>query len=162
MYQVIIIGHVLVGLAVIGLVLMQHGKGADAGAAFGSGSSGTVFGAQGSASFLSRTTAVLAAVFFSTSLGLAVLSGSTGNSTDIMDVPVSEQLELEVPMIEGEQVILDEPVIIEQEVPEIATDEAIPDIVVEEVIVEEVAPGVVVEDVVIEEGVPDIEETVTP
>jgi len=162
MYQVIIIGHVLVGLAVIGLVLIQHGKGADAGAAFGSGSSGTVFGAQGSASFLSRTTAVLAAVFFSTSLGLAVLSGSTGNSTDIMDVPVSEQLELEVPMIEGEQVILDEPVIIEQEVPEIATDEAIPDIVVEEVIVEEVAPGVVVEDVVIEEGVPDIEETVTP
>jgi protein translocase SecG subunit len=56
MYQIIIIGHMVVGLAVIGLVLIQHGKGADAGAAFGSGSSGTVFGAQGSASFLSRTT----------------------------------------------------------------------------------------------------------
>ncbi|MCF7971255.1 MAG: preprotein translocase subunit SecG, partial [Methylococcaceae bacterium] len=75
MYQIIIIGHMVVGLAVIGLVLIQHGKGADAGAAFGSGSSGTVFGAQGSASFLSRTTGILAAVFFSTSLALAILSG---------------------------------------------------------------------------------------
>ena len=78
MYQVIIIGHVLVGLAVIGLVLMQHGKGADAGAAFGSGSSGTVFGAQGSASFLSRTTAVLAAVFFTTSLSWQFLVAKVG------------------------------------------------------------------------------------
>lgn len=137
MYQVIIIGHVLVGLAVIGLVLMQHGKGADAGAAFGSGSSGTVFGAQGSASFLSRATAVLAAVFFATSLGLAVLSGSTGKSTDIMDVPVAEQMQAEVPMIEGEQITIDEPALIEQEVPEMSQDEGIPDVVVDEVVIED-------------------------
>ena len=157
MYQVIIIGHVLVGLAVIGLVLIQHGKGADAGAAFGSGSSGTVFGAQGSASFLSRTTAVLAAVFFSTSLALAVLSGNTGSDADIMDIPVVEQMEAEIPMVDGEKVIIDEPVMVADEVPEIAADENVPDIVVEETIVEEVAPGIVVE-----EGVPEIEEVMTP
>ncbi len=150
MYQVIIIGHVLVGLAVIGLVLIQHGKGADAGAAFGSGSSGTVFGAQGSASFLSRTTAVLAAVFFSTSLGLAILSGNTGSNADIMDIPVIEQMEAEVPMIEGEQVIMDDPVVIEAEVPEVGVDDNVPDIIVEETIItEEGVPGVVIDEGVV-------------
>ena len=67
--------HVLVALAVIGLVLMQHGKGADMGAAFGSGSSGSLFGATGSANFLSRTTAVLATAFFLTSMTLTYFSG---------------------------------------------------------------------------------------
>ena len=66
--------HVLVALAIIFLVLLQHGKGADMGAAFGSGSSGSLFGATGSANFLSRTTAALAAVFFLTSLGLAYVA----------------------------------------------------------------------------------------
>ncbi|PKM11628.1 MAG: preprotein translocase subunit SecG [Gammaproteobacteria bacterium HGW-Gammaproteobacteria-3] len=87
MYQVIIVFHVLFGLCVIGLVLMQQGKGADAGAAFGSGASGTVFGAQGAASFLSRTTAILAALFFMTSLGLAFLSGSNTEIKDFFDQP---------------------------------------------------------------------------
>jgi preprotein translocase subunit SecG len=68
--------HILVGLSVIGLVLIQHGKGADMGAAFGSGASGSLFGASGSANFLSRTTGVLAAVFFMTSLGLTYLASS--------------------------------------------------------------------------------------
>jgi preprotein translocase subunit SecG len=85
LYQVIIIFHVLLGVGIVALVLMQHGKGADAGAAFGSGSSGTVFGAQGSASFLSRTTAIFAALFFTTSLGLAVLSGYSGKKTDLIE-----------------------------------------------------------------------------
>jgi len=62
--------HLIVAAALIGLVLMQHGKGADMGAAFGGGSSGSLFGASGSANFLSRTTAILATVFFLTSLGL--------------------------------------------------------------------------------------------
>jgi preprotein translocase subunit SecG len=66
--------HVLVAAGVIGLVLLQHGKGADMGAAFGSGSSGSLFGATGSANFLSRSTAVLAAMFFMTSMALAYLS----------------------------------------------------------------------------------------
>ncbi len=66
--------HTLIALSIIGLVLLQRGKGADAGAAFGAGASGTVFGARGSSSFFSRATAVLAAAFFATSLTLAYLS----------------------------------------------------------------------------------------
>jgi len=66
--------HILIAASMVGLVLLQHGKGADMGAAFGSGSSGSLFGATGSANFLSRSTAVLATVFFMTSLGLTFLS----------------------------------------------------------------------------------------
>ena len=72
--QVALIFHTVVAVLLIVLVLLQRGKGADAGAAFGAGASGTVFGARGSASFFSRATAVLATVFFATSLGLAYLS----------------------------------------------------------------------------------------
>ena len=73
---VILIVHVLAAAGVVVLVLLQHGKGADVGAAFGSGSSGSLFGATGSANFLSRSTAMLATVFFLTSLGLAYLATS--------------------------------------------------------------------------------------
>jgi preprotein translocase subunit SecG len=82
----VLVVHVLAALGVIGLVLLQHGKGADVGAAFGSGASGSLFGATGSANFLSRTTAILAAVFFLSSLGLAYLANAkpkTGGS--VMD-----------------------------------------------------------------------------
>ncbi|HRD32708.1 MAG TPA: preprotein translocase subunit SecG [Rhodocyclaceae bacterium] len=81
LFSIVLTVHVIVGLSVIGLVLMQHGKGADAGAAFGGGgggSAGSLFGSSGSANFLSRTTAILAAVFFVTSLGLTFLSNSAG------------------------------------------------------------------------------------
>ena len=71
LFPLILTVHILVGATVIGLVLLQHGKGADMGAAFGSGASGSLFGASGSANFLSRTTAILATVFFLTSLGLS-------------------------------------------------------------------------------------------
>ncbi len=74
LFSVVLTVHILVALAIIGLVLMQHGKGADMGAAFGSGASGSLFGASGSANFLSRTTAVLATVFFLTSLSLAYIA----------------------------------------------------------------------------------------
>lgn len=73
-FSVILTVHILVGVGVIGLVLLQHGKGADMGAAFGSGASGSLFGATGSANFLSRVTAVLAALFFLTSLGLSYMA----------------------------------------------------------------------------------------
>jgi preprotein translocase subunit SecG len=79
MFSTILAVHVLVALAIIGLVLMQHGKGADMGAAFGSGTSGSLFGASGSANFLSRMTAVLATVFFLTSLSLAYLASDKPN-----------------------------------------------------------------------------------
>lgn len=74
-FSIVLILHVLVGLGIIGLVLLQHGKGADMGAAFGGGASGSLFGATGSANFLSRTTAILATLFFLTSLGLSYLAG---------------------------------------------------------------------------------------
>jgi len=73
--KIILIVHTLIALGIIALVLLQRGKGADAGAAFGAGASGTVFGARGSGSFFSRATAILAAAFFATSLTLAYLSG---------------------------------------------------------------------------------------
>ena len=72
--NVIIVLHVVIALAIIGLVLLQHGKGADMGSGFGGGASSSLFGATGSANFLSRTTAVLAAVFFALSLALAYLA----------------------------------------------------------------------------------------
>ena len=81
----ILIVHVLIGVAVCGLVLLQHGKGADMGAAFGSGSAGSLFGASGSANFLSRTTAVLAAIFFVTSLGLTYLSSNRTESKGVIE-----------------------------------------------------------------------------
>jgi preprotein translocase subunit SecG len=71
MHTILVVIQVLAAIAVIGLVLLQHGKGADAGAAFGSGASGTVFGARGSANFLSRATAICATIFFLASLSLA-------------------------------------------------------------------------------------------
>ncbi|GGY14456.1 preprotein translocase subunit SecG [Paludibacterium paludis] len=71
-------------LTIIVLVLMQHGKGADMGAAFGSGASGSLFGATGSANFLSRTTAIAAVVFFSSSLGLVYLSGGKHSDLGVM------------------------------------------------------------------------------
>ena len=94
---IILIVHILAAMAIIGLVLLQHGKGADAGAAFGAGAaggvSGSVFGSQGSSNFLSRTTAILATVFFATSLSLAYLShNSKSVPKSIMEkTTVSEQ-----------------------------------------------------------------------
>lgn len=70
---IVFVLNILSALAVVVLVLMQHGKGADMGAAFGSGTSGSLFGASGSASFLSRATAVCATVFFTTCFALAVI-----------------------------------------------------------------------------------------
>jgi preprotein translocase subunit SecG len=87
-----VVFHVLLAFAIVGLVLLQRGRGADAGAGFGAGASGTVFGARGSASFLSRMTAVLATLFFLTSLGLSYLfSRDTAAPTSVMDrVPVQQ------------------------------------------------------------------------
>jgi preprotein translocase subunit SecG len=73
LHSLVLVAHVLIGAMIIGLVLLQRGKGAETGAAFGAGASGTVFGAKGSANFLSRSTAALATLFFATSLSLAYL-----------------------------------------------------------------------------------------
>ena len=84
-YGILLVVQVLVAVGLIALILMQHGKGADAGAAFGSGASATVFGARGSANFLSRTTAVLAVVFFVNSLTLAFLAASVPETRSLID-----------------------------------------------------------------------------
>lgn len=92
MYTVLVIVQVLVAVALIGLILLQHGKGADAGAAFGSGASGTVFGSRGSANFLSRATGGLATVFFIASLALAYLVHGERKAESVVDrVPVATQ-----------------------------------------------------------------------
>ncbi len=93
MYQVLMVIHVLVAFVIVGLVMLQQGRGADAGAGFGAGGgSGSVFGARGAASFLSRTTAILATTFFVTSLSLAYLASNQDNKAkDIMDAPVAQE-----------------------------------------------------------------------
>src|SRR3982751_3266789 len=84
--NILIVLHVMVALAIIGLVLLQHGKGADMGSGFGGGASGSLFGATGSANFLSRSTAVLAAVFFLLSLALAyVATNAPRESGSVVD-----------------------------------------------------------------------------
>lgn len=91
--NVILAVQMLCALAMVGLILIQHGKGADMGAAFGSGGSGSLFGASGSANFLSRSTAVLAAVFFASTLALAYLSNarpaSAGSVLESQAVPAA-------------------------------------------------------------------------
>lgn len=84
METLILTVHVIIALTIIVLVMLQQGKGADMGAAFGSGSSGSLFGASGSANFLSRATAVAATIFFITSLSLAYFSGSGVKSDSVM------------------------------------------------------------------------------
>ena len=82
MQTVVLVAHTLIALLIIVLVLLQRGKGADAGAAFGAGASGTVFGARGSSSFFSRATAVMATVFFASSLALAYMSSQRAGTPD--------------------------------------------------------------------------------
>ena len=99
--NVAIVVHVLIAMAIIGLVLLQHGKGADMGSGFGGGASGSLFGATGSANFLSRTTAVLAAVFFASSLGLAYLATTKPREAgSVVDRAPAAQPKAEVPKSE--------------------------------------------------------------
>lgn len=122
MYQVIIVVHVLLGMGIIGLVLMQQGKGADAGAAFGTGTSGSVFGAQGSASFLSRTTAIMATLFFITSLTLAVLGSHREKTKDLMSEPEVTQETMVQPNSDAPQIPVEAPPM----VPEKPMDQTMP------------------------------------
>jgi preprotein translocase subunit SecG len=113
MQTLLVVFHLFLALGLVGLILIQHGKGADAGAAFGSGASSTVFGAQGSASFLTRTTAILATLFFVTSMTLAYLASQGREVAGVMDsvtasetaapeqseVPPAPVVSSEVPMV---------------------------------------------------------------
>jgi preprotein translocase subunit SecG len=93
MDSIILVVHIIVSISLVGLILIQHGKGADAGAAAlggGGGASSSVFGSQGSTSFLSRSSAVLATVFFITSLTLAYFSGKTDGVDSITKTAITE------------------------------------------------------------------------
>jgi len=108
--KAVLIGHTLIALLIIVLVLLQRGKGADAGAAFGAGASGTVFGARGSSSFFSRATAVCATAFFISSLTLAYLSSQTGSAPASLleDAPLVETPMEEVPALSDEMPVSDD------------------------------------------------------
>jgi preprotein translocase subunit SecG len=94
LHSILLVVHVVISAMIIGLVLLQRGKGAEAGAAFGSGASGTVFGAKGSANFLSRSTAGLATLFFVTSLSLAYLGSQRPVATSLMDADDAQGVEI--------------------------------------------------------------------
>jgi len=112
MEQIILIAHILFALGIIGFVMLQQGKGADAGASFGSGASQTVFGSQGSGNFLSRSTAILATLFFVTSLGLAVVAKQKAVGAAEVGIPsqeVIEKLEQDTPVVEEYAPVSDVP-----------------------------------------------------
>ena len=87
LFNLVIVVQVVSAISIIGLVLLQHGKGADMGAAFGSGASGSLFGATGSSNFMSKSTGVAAAIFFSATLALSYISSQRGNNVSggVMD-----------------------------------------------------------------------------
>ncbi|WP_419811837.1 preprotein translocase subunit SecG [Bacterioplanoides sp.] len=130
MEQIILIAHILFALGIIGFVMMQQGKGADAGASFGSGASQTVFGSQGSGNFLSRSTAILATLFFITSLGLAVVAKQKAVGATDLGIPsqeVIEKLENDTPVVEEYAPISDAPVLGEPELDASVSDEPVID-----------------------------------
>jgi len=133
MQSTILIIHTLIALGIVALVLIQRGKGADAGAAFGSGASGTVFGARGSTSFFSRATAILAAAFFATSLTLAYISSQRSGAPESLleglpeteieeQAPVALPVGDSVPALEAEDV--DPAVAEDTDVPALDSDTA--------------------------------------
>jgi preprotein translocase subunit SecG len=144
MFSILMTIHVLLALGIIALVLLQHGKGADVGAAFGSGASSTVFGSRGSASFLTRATGVLATLFFVVSLGLAILASRIGREPSLIERVSGQRQQTE------EQVVVDEgqerpepPIANESDVPVFPQDETggvardVPDAVPEDVVAPE-------------------------
>src|SRR3990167_116887 len=98
MQSLILVLHVLVAIAIIALVLMQHGRGADVGASFGSGASNTMFGSAGSLPFLMKLTTVLAGIFFITSISLSYLAAHDQKKLDVLDMPVLPAATVQAPV----------------------------------------------------------------
>jgi len=129
MDTILVMVHLGIAIALVALVLMQQGKGADMGAAFGSGASQTVFGAQGSGTFLTRTTAVLATVFFLTSLTLAYFSGQSNTSSSVVDSTQAPAMQMVEPETDV-PVVPDAPVVpaVPADVPAVPADSAVSDL----------------------------------
>jgi len=119
MENIVLAVHLLTALAIIGLIMIQQGKGADMGASFGAGASQTLFGAAGSGNFFSRVTGILAAVFFVTSFTLAYLAKQ---KTEVDDIPLPS-LEIEAPAVESEIPALESEAV-EGEIPSVESAEA--------------------------------------
>ncbi len=106
MYQALLVIYLLVSIALIGFILIQQGKGADAGASFGGGASGTIFGSAGSANFLSRTTAILAIIFFTISIVIGNINSHRNNVVqgkfdDLSQTAEQLQQKQDVPVLEN-------------------------------------------------------------
>lgn len=120
LYTILIVVDVLLAAGIIGVVLLQQGKGADVGAAFGSGASGTVFGARGSASFLSRATAIMATLFFANSLLLAYLASHRPVVESVIlqtEEVIEEVVEMPPDILEDRQSL--EPYVEESDLPDL-------------------------------------------
>ena len=122
MEQMILIAHLLIALAIIGLILLQQGKGAEMGASFGAGASQTLFGADGTVNVLTKTTAILATLFFVTSFGLAIVAKDKAAAVEGIELPIpmTDQAELsfeaDLPMADDDVVPL---MSAEDDIPEI-------------------------------------------
>lgn len=121
MENIILIFHVLVALAIIGLILLQQGKGAEVGASFGAGASQTIFGSSGSWNFFSKMTAIFATIFFVTSFGLAILAKEK-SSPDVEILPTAEVVD-EVVEQESDVPVVEESV--SEDVPEVPVEEPV-------------------------------------
>lgn len=99
MEKIVLVIHVLAAVGVIGLVLLQHGKGADMGASFGSGASGSLFGVSGSSNFMSRATAAFVAVFFATSLTLAYMASNKSGDTSVVKTQAAKIMDKKLPEV---------------------------------------------------------------
>jgi preprotein translocase subunit SecG len=103
MEQIILVAHLLVALAIIGLIMLQQGKGADMGASFGAGGAQTLFGSDGSGNVLTKATALLVALFFASSFGLALLANQKSVTVDELDLAIPAAVQTEVPDIVEEE-----------------------------------------------------------
>jgi len=127
MEQIILVAHLLVAIAIIGLIMLQQGKGADMGASFGAGASQTLFGSSGSGNVLTRATAWLVVLFFASSFGLALLAGQRSKPVDELDLMIPEAApqvveqaaEEELPTVEEEAPAVSTPATGEEDLPEL-------------------------------------------
>jgi preprotein translocase subunit SecG len=124
MEQIILVVHLIVALAIIGLIMLQQGKGADMGASFGAGGSQTLFGSDGSGNVLTSATSWLVVLFFASSFGLALLANQKSAPVNELDLEIPESAQVQVvaeeefPTLEGEvPVLVDDVPVLEEEVP---------------------------------------------
>ena len=121
MEQIVLVVHLLVAMSIIGLIMLQQGKGADMGASFGAGASQTLLGSDGSGNVLTRATSWLVVLFFASSFGLAMIANSKSVSTNDLGLAIPAAIEAEAPAVESELPV------IEADIPEAVSTEAEPE-----------------------------------